>query len=624
MLSSFLFAATLLQNSTLSDTPQIEDIQVTATRTPIALDKTSSTVTIFTDEDLQSGQYLTVADVLKTIPGLAVAKTASVGGQVQVRLRGAEANQILVIIDGIEMNDPAAGDEVQWEFLSVQSIERIEIIRSPMSSVWGSDALAGVIAITTKSGAKPHASLTAELGSFNSRQLTAQFGTRLDAVTLAGGITFSESDGVNVSNTGRERDGARSVVANLKTQIALGDAGDTGKITLSFRHNNSRTDFDSTDFSTGLPADSDGENTSQKTYLSAGIDYKILDKWEIAARITRLETELDVTTGAKTGLYLDHRLTLTEGHRITLALDWENTDFSQTGTALIYGDPNQQQTMDATGLLADYVGDITNAITVSGSLRRDWNSDFKDFTSWRLGVSAKVSDQLRLFASGSKGQKAPTFIERFGYFPDQFLGNPDLKPEQSLSFEAGLEAHISATASITISAFTTTLENEINGFAFDPATFLFTAVNKDEDSKRAGLDIIAKWAPLDPLTIEAGYSYLDATEENASGEQVDELRRPAHSASLTLNWQDGGPLSLSLTSIYTGQATDLFYPPWPNPSERVTLKDYLLVRLAAQYKLDDHLSLYTRLENGLNEDYEDVYGFNTPGRAVYAGLKLSL
>lgn len=615
----------------INNAVEVDEITITATRTPISADSATTAVTIISKEDLAKQQIFQVADYLKTVAGISIASSGSLGGTAQLRMRGAEANQTLVMIDGVEMNDPAAGDEFQFEHLTTNEIERIEIIRSPMSAAWGSDALAGVINIITRQADKPFSlSAFGEYGSFDTLRTGGRIAASGDKWKLALGAGHMKSDGSNVSRTGDEMDGYENTNINMRASVEITDSLN---LAVTARHSDTMSEFDGTDWATGLPADSDNSSDTKKTALSAAVKNSAFDgRLKQSLRLTWLDTEIvnmafDTISGAtgakKLGLYFDNNIALSEGHTVTLAIDHEDTDFTQSGDASFWGDPNQLQNQKNTGYLADYVGDITDELTLAASLRFDDNSEFENFTSWRVGASYKVADGTRLFMNSSRGQKAPTFIERFGYFAGSFQGNPDLEPEQSTGYEIGVEQTVGALVMSAV-YFHTDLTKEINGFYFDPVTFNFTAVNKSGESKRRGFELALKGEINDTLSFSSNYTYVNSTEDDGMGVQIQELRRPKHMASLSLFAELSERLNISASLSHSSESVDVFYPPWPMPSERVELKAYTLMRIAGDFKINETVSLYGRVENALNQNYENVFGFSTPNRSAYFGLRLAL
>jgi vitamin B12 transporter len=167
------------------------------------------------------------------------------------------------------------------------------------------------------------------------------------------------------------------------------------------------------------------------------------------------------------------------------------------------------------------------------------------------------------------------------------------------------------------------LEDEINGFFFDPTTFLFTAVNIDGVSTRKGLEMSATLNLAENLSLGGSYTYTDSTEKDGLGGDVRELRRPRHSGSLSGSYRFlDERANLTLVADYGGTSADIFFPPFPAPSEIVSLESYWLLDLTASYDINQNTSIFVRANNLLDEDYEQVFGYRTPGRSVYAGGRL--
>ena len=628
--SHLLFALPVLLSGT-AFAENIETIEVTGTRTPLSVVDIASSVTVITAEDLENRQTFSLPDLLNTLPGIAVARAGSVGGQAQLRLRGGEANQTLVLIDGIQMNDPAAGDEVQFELLSATEIERIEIIRGPLSAVWGSDAVSGVINIITKKG-EGDLSIRAngEAGAFGTYRFGGSVGGGGKTTNFRFGANYSDSEGTNASRVGDEKDGFRALTVNAS---AGWQPSDTSSLSFSLRHNDTRNEFDGVDFLTGLPVDSDRITNAKKTYAGISGQVELFDGLVTqSARATYLDTEIanlsdgiasGSTASQRWGFYVDTRVRLSDGHSLTFAIDHEDTDFTQTGPASPFGDPNQDQSITNTGYVADYVGILNDTVTVTGSVRYDDNDRFENDTNWRGGIVYKLAGTgTRFYSNVARGQKAPTFGDQFGFFADLFLGNPNLVPESSVEYEIGI-SHVALDGrlNLDVSLFTARLENEINGFAFDPVTFQFTAENRDGKSTRDGFEATAGIAVTDQLDVTLNYAYLDAEEPDGSGGLTRELRRPKNNASVFVDYRPSDRVGLTLDANYVGSSVDTFFPPFPQPSQAVTLGDYLLVNIGGTYRINDSISLYGRVENLLDEEYENLFGFATPGIGVYGGFR---
>jgi vitamin B12 transporter len=615
---------------------ELNELLVSAALEPVQAADVASSVTVITREQIEQRQVKYLSELLRDVPGFSVSQSGGPGTLTQIRVRGAEANQLLVLMDGVRANDPASGDEFQFQFASTANIERIEIIRGPQSAIWGTDALAGVInIIRRKDVAEDYLGATAEYGSFNSLDLALDGGLSRDNLRLSGGLSYMDTEGTNISRLGDEDDGADNTNANLALEL---DLSDDWALQFNGQHVAARSDFDDFDnFITGLPTDADRETHAKRDYLKGEARWRPSDSaWNGSLTAGWLDTDnrnfadgvWDNATSANT-LELRARASVLLGdseagdHRLSFALDQDQVDFSQRGIALPWGDPNQDQSYDVTGYAAEYVGKPTDSLTWTVNGRQDDYSDFDDVFTWQLAASQRLGDSLRLRASTGTGSKAPTFIERFGFYPDLFIGNPNLKPETSRGWEVGMELEL-AEDSLTLGAawFDQQLEDEIDGFVFDPLTGSFTAANKSGDSKRRGLELTLFAQLADSFNLNASYTFLDTNEITSSGQSVREARRPRHMASLNANYRFGAERgNLNLNINYNGEQLDNFFPPPFYQPQQVELDGYTVVDLAAAWKLSDSLELTGRISNLLDEDYEEILGFARPGRAVFAGLR---
>lgn len=615
---------------------ELNELLVSAALEPVSAADVASSVTVITREQIEQRQVKYLSELLRDVPGFAVSQSGGPGTLTQVRVRGAEANQLLVLMDGVRANDPASSDEFQFQFASTANIERIEIIRGPQSAIWGTDALAGVInIIRRKHVEEDYLAATAEYGSFNSLDLALDGGVNRENLRLSGGLSYMNTDGTNISRQGNENDAAENTSANLALEW---DIHDSWALLFSGQHVDATSDFDDFDyFTTGLPIDADLETRAKRDYLKGEARWQPADSaWNGSLTAGWQDTDnrnfsygvRDSATSANT-LELRARASVLLGdreagnHRLSFALDQEDIDFSQRGIASPWGDPNQDQSYNVTGYAAEYVGKPTQSFTWTLNGRQDDYSDFDDVFTWQLAASQRIGDSLRLRASSGTGSKAPTFIERFGFYPDFFIGNPNLKPETSKGWELGVEWDLLDQSLVLGAAwFDQELQDEIDGFVFDPASGSFTAVNRSGDSERRGLELTLSGQLDDTFSLNASYTYLDASETNPVGESVREARRPRHMASLNANYSFAAQRgNLNLNINYNGEQLDNFFPPPFYAPEQVELDGFTVVGLAASWKLTDSLELTGRISNLLDEDYEEILGFARPGRAVYAGLR---
>ncbi len=609
----------------------VDETLVTAARTPLNISRIASSTTVITAEQIEQRQARFVTDIIRSVPGFAVTQSGVTGTQTEVRVRGAEANHVLVLIDGVRANDPATGDGFRWELLTTANIERIEIVRGAQSALWGTDAVAGVVNIITKSGGSgSRGGGYAEAGS--NKTVNGGLNAGIGGVnwSIDAGVERLDTDGENIARSGVETDGSETTAANFAARV-----NDSEGLSLDFRlrATGQKTQTDDSDFLTGLPADSDSVTDSD--VLTARLRARLARPDSAATHSlslawfesdnTFLVNGLEDTAAAAERLTVTWQSDLQLGDDVlSLAAENETSKFRQSGP-VIFGDPNQRQEIDTTSFIADYQGLSFGNFSWMLSVRYDDNSDFDDVLNGRLGGTWNVTPATKLRASVGTAQKNPTFTERFGYFPGTFLGNPDLKPEQSTSYEIGIDQRwLDDDLEVGITLFKQDLEDEIDGFVFNPGSGLFTARNLAGRSKRSGAEFAASLNVSTGLDIGATYTYTDSKEERVPGTETREVRRPRHTGGLWATWRSpAGRVSATLNADYSGTRTDVIFPPPNFLQETVRLGSYWLVDLTANFRVADEATLYIRGTNLLDEDYEEVLGFNTLNRAIYAGFRLN-
>jgi vitamin B12 transporter len=611
----------------------IEEVLVSASLLPIAAARSANAITVFDSEQLKNRAATSVSDLLRDVPGLAVSRSGVQGSQTQIRVRGAEANHLLVLIDGVEANDPSQSDELNWGALSASDIERIEVIRGPQSAMRGSDAMAGVVNITTRRAGQPfNTKLFTEAGSFATRNSGFSVGAKSGDFDARLGVSHLETDGENISRTGSEKDGYQNTSYNLKAGLA---ASDELRLSFAARQAEGMNEFDSDEDFDGFVEDQDKVSEFRNTTMRIKADYASADgrfqhQLVIAQSKNNNETYTDSVKGNSTASTKDqYQYTGSvfwdeSSQRLSLLVEREEEDFQQRGPLAWGSDPNQDRERDTNSFALEYRSDIATNLTFAASGRYDNNSEFDSAKTYRVEAVYQLSDTARVRSAYGTAIKNPTFSERFGFYTN-FIGNPNLKPEESTSWELGLDQELLSGA-LTVSAtlFDAELENEINGFVSDPSGNGFTSANKESASQRQGVELTAIGTLSDSLSLNAAYTYTDSVESDGAGGYQDEVRRPRHTASINLAWQVMDKLHINTNAQYSGSQTDTFFPPWPAPSETVTLADYTLLNVNANYSATKKLDLYLRLDNLLDDDYEEVFGYQTLGFGASFGLRYSL
>jgi vitamin B12 transporter len=598
----------------------------------VPLEQIGSAVTVITGAQLQAQQARHAADALRSLPGVAVSRTGSPASTTQVRIRGAEGNHTLVLIDGIDAGDTAIG-EFDFASLLAEDIDRIEIIRGPQSGLYGSKAIGGVINIVTKTGKGPFtASVRTEGGSLGTHDVSGRVSGGNDRAWFYASAQQRGAQFFNWSESGSEDDPWRNTTLTLKGGVTFAKG-----LTLDFVVRNSRnfTNTDDAPFS-GLQVPFDSFATSDTNVFLGAVKLKwdSLDgAWTQIVNINRNHTEVKTqglfgpsdNENARDKLaYLvtyrfDTPAFLAAKHAISGQLDTVNERFTPSSDGL-------ERERGQVGLVGEYRGEFFNRLYVTGNVRYDDNDTFLDFTTWRTALSLNLPElKVRPHASIGSGVALPGMFEQFGFVLGSpfFRGNPNLKPEQSLGWDAGVEfTLVKDRAFLDVTYFRTNLTDEIVS-TFD-SNGVASLDNLKGESERSGIEFALRAQLTTWLRLGASYTYLDATE--ATG--LPEVRRPRHAgrADLTYVFADGRG-SVNLGAIYNGRMQDTVgfasqdFPFFS--TSRVTLDDYWLVNLATSYKLQKGVELFGRVENALDAQYQEVFGFNTPGIAAFAGLRFT-
>lgn len=616
----------------------LDEILVTGGREPVSSEKVGRAHTVLTSKQLEDSQSLYVADALRQVPGLAVSRTGAVGGLTQVRLRGAEGNHVLVLVDGIEVSELSSG-EFDFGGLAVADIDRIEVLRGPQSALWGSNALAGVIHIVTKSGSR---------GGFEygARSEGGTDGTALVSGYLRGGEDkydyalsgiFRRSDGFNISDFGSEKDGDYNTTLNFKGSA---DLAPWLTFDATARYVFRETDTDDQDFAfpatptQGLVIDSDDQSTSEEFYTGFGLNLDTLDgllthvaRFEITD-VTRKNISDDVRSSASTGTryHASYQASanfetpdfLSAVHTLTGAFEFEHENFRALRPVF---DPTQldKRSRNLFGFIGEYRGEFFDSLFLSAAVRHDDNDRFRDATTFSVSGAYIVPEfETRLHGSVGTGVTNPSFFEQFGFIPASFIGNPNLRPERSFAWDIGVEQPLlDGQLVVDVTYFNARLKDEIQtnfvGFATTP-------VNLNGTSTREGIEVGLTAYPLDDLTVRASYTYTDA--EEPSGLQ--EVRRPHHAAAVNVSYAFAdGRGNAFVDAIYNGEMEDLEFIN-ATPQTRVTLDDYTVVNIGGSFRITETTQVYGRVENLFDEVYEEVFGFNTRGITAFFGVRVDL
>ncbi len=603
-------------------------VSATGLAQPVA--RTASSVSVVTADEIAARQTRNAPELLNALPGINVVQSGSAGALTSVFTRGTNSNHTKVFIDGIDVTDPVSGNRTfDFGLLTTFDIARLEVLRGPQSGLYGADALGGVIVIYTKDGEGPlQLDALAEAGSFGTINQAVSARGSTGAVRYAFNVSHSEVNGPPIVPDRLLAPGFQALDSRYENWTFSSKLGFdiTPDIAFNFAARYADTDFgfQSSQFNRSLTTSrNDQLSTRAETVLRqfggrlttiAGINYTGTDTDTTAANgdVTASGTGTRVKGDVRTIAEVTPSLTVTAG------ADWQNERLTQPSTAFAPGLAVEEANVG--GYLQAQLEPVRNLFLV-GNIRYDDNENFGNVTTWRIAPAAVIDSSGTTFrASFGTAYKAPSLTQRFQDFPDPFfpfIANRDLRPEESTGMDVGFEqALFDGRARTGLTYFRNSITDLIE-FVFDPTLGPFGGGTVDNIGKArtSGIEVFAAYDVTDTLRLRADYTYTEAI--NVETRQ-DLLRRPRDKASLTVGWQPVAPLLLTTTIVFVGERFDIDRVTF----DRVRQSSFTTVNVAADYKVNEHVSLIGRVDNLLDKDYEDPNGFQRPGLGAYAGIKL--
>ncbi len=606
---------------------KIEEVVVSATRIEIPVREAGSSVTVISGSQIEEQQKPTVPDVLRTVPGLDVVKRQ---GATSVFMRGAKSEHTLVLIDGIEMNDPISpGRAFDFSYLTVDNIERIEVIRGPQSTLYGSDAIGGVINIITKKGkGSPSGFVSAEAGSFHTFRERAGISGGNSFANYSLGISRLDTEGISAADRddgNHEDDGLENTTVSGRVGLTPGESFGLDVI---LRWIDAEADIDNS----GGPGGDDPNYTTetQQLYFRSQASLLLLDDlWEQKlgfsltdySREGQNDTDADHPDDLSRDSYdgkivkfdWQHDLYLHETNTLTLGAETEaEKGRSDYYSQSIYGPYSSTFDEETARTSSFYLQDritLRDSLFTTLGVRVDDHNRFGTETTYRI-TTAYCINQSGTTIKGSYGTgfKAPTLYQLYSAYGDETLD-----PEESTGWDVGVEQTLFGER-LKLSA--TYFSNDFDDL-IDYDTGLWKYVNVAEALSH-GIELVATLMPTDDLTIRAGYTYTD-TQDKTTGEDL--LLRARNRFGFNVNYRILNKANINLDISHIGSRYDNDFSTWP--ATRVRLDPYTLVNLAASYCITGSVQLFSRVENLFDEEYEEVKGYGTAGFSVYGGLKVT-
>jgi len=614
--STAITAPALAQDAESDAMRQSEPVVVEATRIPTELDKTGAAVSVITEADIEDAQDRTVLDSLRRQPGLNISQNGAFGNQASVFIRGADSDHTLVLIDGVEVNNPTSPNGAfDFAGLPASNIEKIEILRGPQSTLHGSDAIGGVISITTKSGREGlSANGFLEAGVYDTVRGSGTVRGGTDRAT--GSLTFSgtRSDGISAQDSNDERDRFRDLNASARGSV---DVTNSLALDASVRITDQESGFDFAGNERGGPprVDDDEQDVREISGRFQGTHTALDGRLENRLAFEILDRESENTGAGGTTFQadgqrktLEYQGTADVTDRIVVTFGAEREETELDTQSFIFGGSSTTGSVNTTSGYGMVQVTPIDRLTLTGGIRHDASERFKNATTGRVGAS------YRLAATGTtvrglwgQGFNAPTASELFGQ-----TGNPRLDPEESQSWEVGVEQTIVPDR---LSASATYFNQKTDDLIVFSGGFPGGMLMNVQEAEQQGVEVGLSAQPTSWASLDANYTFLDA--ENVTTGQ-DLVRRPDHRASVTLELQPTERIQLGSTLTFQGESQD----------QGQTLDEFVLLGLRGSYRIDPRIEVYARVDNALDQDYHTAATFTggrfeQPEANGFAGVRVS-
>lgn len=557
-------------------------------------------LTVITDEEIDRSQAVFAADILGQVPGLSLSRNGGFGGVTYVRLRGAAADKTLVLIDGVVQND-ASSPNGGYDFagLDLADVERIEVLQGPQGSLWGSDAIGGVISFTTREldGLR----LGLEGGSYATLRGTASAGVVGDRFAVNGSLAGYRSDGVSKAANGTEDDGFESWTASLGGRLAIGD-----RLSLDgrVRYNRFEADIDGYDafFTFGdTPDRAESESWSGFARLSAddlgGLDHVLT--------VSGYDLQRDNISSFSSSYEADRatlRYTVGRGQAGDALAFVAGVERDETEASLSNGDTADLGAASVFGVLR---WRPVEPLTLTGALRHDDPDDYEGETTARLSAAWEVGAGFTLQASWGQGFKVPTISQAVCDFCFPAGPSVGLKPEKADGWDLGASWRSPDDRIFAqVTGYRLEIEDQIS---YGTGRY----VNIDHTTTTGVTAAVD--AQFGAFTVKAAYAYTDAVDET-TGARL--LRVPEHAGSVSLGWRNDR-FDAQLTVRAEGEQADSS----PSTFSAEIRDGFVTADLSGGWSLNDRVTLTARVENLADEDYQESLGYGETGRAAYIGVR---
>ncbi|MBL8270440.1 TonB-dependent receptor plug domain-containing protein [Steroidobacter sp.] len=607
----------------------VEDVVVSANRIAQETSRVGDSVTVISAKDQRRSQKTVVSDLLAATPGVTMTRNGGLGGTTQLSIRGAETHHTLVLLDGVKLNDPSqASGGFNFADLLANDYAQIEVLRGPQSTLWGSQAIGGVVNIVTPVPEGPlSGAVSAEGGTHDTAALRAHAQAGGERFAWRVGGNYLTSDGISAFSRdlgGREQDGYRNVGFNARGIFHISD---NFSAEIRSTWSDGRSKFDG--FLSVPPysfTDTPEYGTTEELVSYAGLNIGAFDG-RLENRIGFAYTDTDRhntdpsssvpttfdATGRNERWEYQGTLRINDQLSAIVGLESERSELSTVSPSTF--DPNPTPLtgdVQTDSAYAQLNATLLEVVSLSAGVRYDDHDTFGSHTTSRASAAWSVTPSTILRASYGEGFKAPTLYQLYSQY-----GNANLDAEEAESWDAGIEQHLfNKRLVVSATYFDRDTTNMIDFVS--TATPPFGYYDNMQKTNASGVELALSAQITEHLAFSANYTNMDAenTARGTANFGHTLPRRPSETANAQLSYDWSFGLSTSVAVQHAGRSFDSI-------SNTYVIDGYTLVDLRAAFEVTDSLEVYGRVENVFDEDYETVRRYGTLGRAFYAGLRQS-
>ena len=597
----FLFIILSTNTSFLNSTfaNEVKEIIVKGARIDTSEDNFGSSIFILDSEEIRLRGIRSAIDAISFSPGVTTKKNGSFGGVGSVRIRGASSSQTLVLIDGIPVNDASSpGGGYNFEYLDTSNIDRIEVLRGSQSTLWGSDAIGGVVNIYTKSAEKNSINLLSEIGSFGLRKINSELGIASNSSKFLFLVDDTSLDGISKADKkdgNVEKDGFETNSYSFKGDIDLNNIQIKGLLS----YIKSDVEYDSFGFVTGVQ-DGDERSITEEFIGNLTIKFNLFDdKLVNTFSVNQSDISRDYFTN----------------DNLTFGADGERKLYRYQGNIgfggfnkIAFGLEKEESSVNFDKLSIDsyfflYQFQPIKDLVISAGIRNDDNKGFNSKTTRKISAAYRVFENLSIKTSWGEGFKVPTIFQTTFFCCGAESANTNIRPEESTSYDLGFDFSLKDKFSFSLVYFKKDINDQIN-FSFGLGGY-----ENIDFVESDGFEVSVNSEITEEINLYLNYSYIDSID--GRGQRL--INIPKDSGELALTYNSSFNLSGSLTMKYNGSEISTYG----------NLDSWLRADINLFYKLNNFSEVYFRVENLLDKNYQQVFGYGTPDRSGLIGVKVN-